>query len=58
MKIGFISPHTFTYPGGVQKHTLSLKKSLKKRTYCKNYLSPGKLHQKRGKDEILLAGLW
>lgn len=57
MKIGFISPHTFTYPGGVQKHTLSLKKEFEKRGHIVKIIYPReKLHQKRGKDEILLGG--
>ena len=42
MKIGFISPHTFTYPGGVQKHTLSLKKEFEKRGHIVKIIYPRK----------------
>ncbi|HRR39483.1 MAG TPA: glycosyltransferase family 4 protein [Candidatus Paceibacterota bacterium] len=57
MKIAFISPHTFTYPGGVQKHTLSLKKEFEKKGHIVKIIYPReKIHQKRGKDEILLGG--
>lgn len=57
MNIGFISPHTFTYPGGVQKHTLALKKEFEKKGHTVKIIYPReKLHQKRGKDEILLGG--
>jgi phosphatidylinositol alpha-mannosyltransferase len=57
MKIAFISPHTFTYPGGVQKHTLALKREFEKRGHTVKIIYPReKIHQKRDKDEILLGG--
>jgi len=57
MHIGFVSPHTFTYPGGVQKHTLALKKEFEKKGHVVKIIYPReKIHQKRGKDEILLGG--
>jgi phosphatidylinositol alpha-mannosyltransferase len=57
MKIGFISPHTFTYPGGVQKHTLALKKEFEKRGHIVKIIYPReKIPQKKDKDAILLGG--
>jgi phosphatidylinositol alpha-mannosyltransferase len=57
MKIGFISPHPFTYPGGVQKHTLALKEHFEEEGNSIKLISPREeVPQKRDKDTILLGG--
>jgi len=57
MKIGFVSPHTFSYPGGVQKHTLALKKEFEKRGHQVKLIFPREeIPQKKDKDTILLGG--
>ena len=56
MKIGFVSSHTFTYPGGVQKHTLALKMGFERRGHKVKLIFPREnLFQKKGKDTILLG---
>lgn len=57
MKIGFVSPHTFTYPGGVQKHTLALKKEFEKKGHMVKIIFPReRIPQKKEKDTILVGG--
>ena len=57
MKIGFVSPHTFTYPGGVQKHILALKEEFEKRGHSVKLISPREeIPQKKDEDTILLGG--
>lgn len=58
MKIGFVSPHTFTYPGGVQKHILALKERLENKAYhiVKLIVPREKIPQKKERDTILLGG--
>ena len=56
MKVGFVSPHTFTYPGGVQKHTLALQREFtEKRHEVKLILPREKFSQGRKKTTILLG---
>lgn len=57
MKIAFISPYTFAYPGGVKTHTFSLKKEFEKRGHeVKLILPRERFPQKKDKDTILLGG--
>jgi phosphatidylinositol alpha-mannosyltransferase len=57
MKIAFISPHTFSYPGGVQKHTLALKGEFEKKGHQVKLIFPREeFPQKKDKDTILLGG--
>jgi phosphatidylinositol alpha-mannosyltransferase len=57
MKIGFISAHPFTYPGGVQKHTLALKERLEDEGHIVKLIFPREeIPQQKEKDMILLGG--
>lgn len=56
MKIGFISAHPFTYPGGVQKHTLALKEWFEDEGHNIKLIFPREeIPQKKEKDMILLG---
>lgn len=57
MKIGFVSAHPFTYPGGVQTHTLALKEEFEDRGHSIKLIFPREeFPQKKDKDTILLGG--
>lgn len=56
MKIALVSPHSLTYPGGVQNHTLALKKEFEKKGHKVKLILPrDKISQKKQKDVILLG---
>ncbi len=56
MKIGLITFHTFTQPGGVKKHVLGLAKALKKKAHKVKIIVPRrKRSENYGKDVILLG---
>jgi len=56
MKVGFVSPHTFSYPGGVQKHTLALQKEFVERKHKVKLILPReRFSQEREKTTILLG---
>lgn len=57
MKIGFVSAHPFTYPGGVQNHTLALKEEFEEKDHSVKLIFPREeFPQKKDKDTILLGG--
>ncbi len=57
MKIGFVSPHPFTYYGGVQKHTLALKERFEDEGHKIKLIVPREeFPQKKERDMILLGG--
>ena len=57
MKIGFVSPHTFSYPGGVQKHIKNLALEFKKRGHCVRFIFPREeIPQKKDRETILFGG--
>lgn len=41
MKIAFVSPHSFSYPGGVQEHIICLKKEFEKKGHKVKIIAPG-----------------
>jgi len=61
MKIAFISTHAFTYPGGVRKHTLALKREFEERGHQVKLILPRDtidesqilLHRLKGKESFL-----
>jgi phosphatidylinositol alpha-mannosyltransferase len=56
MRIGLISFHTFSQPGGVKKHVLGLQKEFKKRGIQSKVIAPRrKKSENYGKDVILLG---
>lgn len=56
MKIGFISFHTFSSPGGVKKHILGLQKEFKNRGIDSKIIAPRRSKEENyGKDVILLG---
>lgn len=57
MKIGFVSAHPMTYPGGVQKHILALKERFEKKGHIVKIIFPReRVPQRAEKDTILLGG--
>lgn len=57
MKIGFVSPHTFSYPGGVQKHIKNLASEFEKRGHSVKFIFPREeIPQKKDKNTILFGG--
>jgi len=53
MKIGFVSAHPMTYPGGVQNHILGLKKEFEKRGHKVKVIFPiDKFFLKKNKEKI------
>ena len=56
MRIGLISYHTFSRPGGVKRHVLGLHKEFKRRgVYCKIIAPRRSFKEDYGKDVILLG---
>ena len=56
MRIGLISFHTFSQPGGVKRHILDLSKNLRKRGHQTKIIVPRrKRSENYGKDVILLG---
>ena len=56
MKIGLISFHTFSQPGGVKRHVLDLSKNLRKKGHKTKIIVPRrKRSENYGKDVILLG---